>query len=410
MVFCHALAYNLNTHYFLGDKMKNPIPLDTLVIAEEAKLHQERDDDVVNATIGSIIDEHHQFHAFDTVLESISNLNHLYPYTKPEGMLSIGEKWFEHLTKGHLDVPKRHIMTLGGTGALYVLFKSMATSKDIVINAIPTWNNNYQMLAHQHITYETFNMFHEALEFDVETLKHKIIDALNQYEQVFVLLNDPSHNPSGYSMSEASWITILNFVHELNLPERVYIINDMAYVDYADRTYDFYEVINQYLGHTTIFLTYSGSKTFSLYGARVGMLVGISHHQSVLEKMFTSATSIARSTYSLPSSFGFKAIEKVFDDHYDTYIQELQETKALLSKRATQFINILNDKKIQYLPYHHGFFVTVVSHQPLNTYEHLKTHKIYTVPVEHGIRFAISSLTLKDINRLKDVLNRDMFK
>lgn len=390
--------------------MKNPIPLDTLLIAEEAKLHQEADDDVVNATIGSIIDEHHQFHAFNTVLESISSLNHLYPYTKPEGILYIGDKWFEHLTKGNLKLPKRHIMTLGGTGALYLLFKSMATSKDIVINAIPTWNNNYQMLAHQHITYETFNMFNASFEFDVDTLKQKIMSALNQFERVFVLLNDPSHNPSGYSMSEASWITILNFVHDLNLSERVYIINDMAYVDYADRTYDFYDLINQYLGHTTMFLTYSGSKAFSLYGARVGMLVGISYHQSVLEKMFASATSIARSTYSLPSSFGFKTIEKVFDDHYAAYIQELQKTKALLNKRATLFINILNDKKIHYLPYHHGFFVTVVTHHPLNTYEILKTHKIYTVPVEHGIRFAISSLTLKDINRLDDVLNKEMFK
>jgi len=390
--------------------MKNPIPLDTLVIAEEAKLRQETDDDVVNATIGSIIDEQHQFHAFDTILESISNLNHLYPYTKPEGLIHIGDKWFDHLTKGTLQLPKKHIMTLGGTGALYLLFKSMATSKDIVINAIPTWNNNYQMLAHQQITYETFNMFNEAFEFDVDTLKHKIIDALKHYEHVFVLLNDPSHNPSGYSMTEASWITILNFVHDLKLPERVYIINDMAYVDYAERYYDFYKVLNQYLGHTTMFLTYSGSKAFSLYGARVGMLVGISHHQSILDKMITSATSIARSTYSLPSSFGFKAIEKVFDEHYDVYIQELHETKALLRKRATQFINILKEKQIDYLPYHHGFFVTVVTHQPLKTYDVLKTHKIYTVPVEHGIRFAISSLTLKDINRLENVLNKDMFK
>lgn len=389
--------------------MKNPIPLDTLVIAEEAKLRQETDDDVVNATIGSIIDEQHQFHAFDSVLESISNLNHIYPYTKPEGLLHIGEKWFNYLTKGTLQLPKKHIMTLGGTGALYLLFKSMATSKDIVINAIPTWNNNYQMLAHQQITYETFNMFNEAFEFDVDTLKHKIIDALNNYEHVFVLLNDPSHNPSGYSMTEASWITILNFVNDLKLPERVYIINDMAYVDYADRSYNFYDVLNQYLGHTTMFLTYSGSKAFSLYGARVGMLVGISHHQSMLEKMITSTTSIARSTYSLPSSFGFKAIEKVFDDYYDAYIQELHETKTLLRKRATQFINILKEKQIDYLPYHHGFFVTVETHQPLKTYDVLKTFKIYTVPVEHGIRFAISSLTLKDINRLENVLNKDMF-
>ena len=51
--------------------MNNPINLDTLLIAEEARSLQKEDDDVINATIGSIYDDKHQFHAFETVTQSI---------------------------------------------------------------------------------------------------------------------------------------------------------------------------------------------------------------------------------------------------------------------------------------------------------------------------------------------------
>ena len=390
--------------------MKNPINLDTLMIADEAKQHQLNDQDVINATIGSIYDESHQFHAFDTVLKSIQTLSHKYPYTKPEGLLHVGDLWWNHLSKGKLTLPKKHMMTLGGTGALYLLFRSFFTDRDVIINAVPTWNNNYQMLEHQGIAYDTFYMFDHNQQYDFTTLKTTIDQALKEKDKIGILINDPSHNPSGYTMDEKSWITLLELINGYQQKDRIFLINDMAYVDYADRDFDFYDLLNRYLHHTTMFMSFSGSKAFSLYGARVGMLVSVSRNQDLLEKIFNQCTYIARSTYSLPSSFGFQVIEDIFQNKYQDYIDELQSTKALLKNRSQALMDVLNDKGIQYLPYHHGFFVTVKTNHPLAVFQHLKELGIYTIPVEFGIRFAVSSLTKKDIDQLKVHLNKTMFE
>ena len=390
--------------------MNNPINLDTLLIADEAKSRQLEDDDVINATIGSIYDDQHQFHAFETVKKSIFALPHIYPYTKPEGLLHVGDLWWEHLSKGSLSLPKKHILTLGGTGALYLLYRSIATSKDIVINAVPTWNNNYQMLEHQGITYDTFYMFNKENQYDLNTLKVKIDHALWIHEKVFVLINDPAHNPSGYTMKKEEWLNLLELLQSYQLKDRLFLINDMAYVDYADKTYDYFALINDHLKDLTMFMTFSGSKAFSLYGARVGMLVTVSNHVELLNNIDHQTKYIARSTYSLPSSFGFQVIEHLFKYQYEVYTKELEVTKALLESRVNELVKILEDKKIQYLPYDHGFFMTIKTNQPIIVFERLKTHKIFTIPVEYGIRFAVSSLTSKDINKLKEILKLELFQ
>lgn len=390
--------------------MNNPINLDTLLIADEARSLQKEDDDVINATIGSIYDNQHQFHSFETVTKSIQALSHIYPYTKPEGLLHVGDLWWEHLSKGSLRIPKKHILTLGGTGALYVLYRSVATSKDIVINAVPTWNNNYQMLEHQGITYDTFYMFNKENQYDLDTLKVKIDHALLHHEKVFILINDPSHNPSGYTMRKEEWINLFRLIQSYQLHNRLFLINDMAYVDYADKHYDYFALVNDYLKDLTMFLTFSGSKAFSLYGARVGMLVTVSNHAEFLKEMDTKSKYIARSTYSLPSSFGFQVIEHLIKNQYEAYIKELEETKGLLQSRVAALKSILEDKKIPYLPYEHGFFITVKTSHSLNVFQTLKQHKVFTIPVEFGIRFAVSSLTNKDINKLKEILKLDLFK
>jgi aspartate/tyrosine/aromatic aminotransferase len=390
--------------------MNNPINLDTLLIADEARSLQTQDDGVINATIGSIYNEDHEFHAFETIKQSIQALPHNYPYTKPEGLLHVGDLWWEHLSKGSLSLPKKHILTLGGTGALYLLYRSFATSKDIVINAVPTWNNNYQMLEHQGITYDTFYMFNQDHQYDLKTLKDKIDHALLKHEKVFVLVNDPSHNPSGYTMKKEEWKSLFHLIQSYHLNDRIFIINDMAYVDYAEKYYDYFALMNDHLKDLTMFLTFSGSKAFSLYGARVGMLVTVSNDMKRLHDIDHQTKYIARSTYSLPSSFGFQVIEHLLKYQYQSYIQELEETKTLLKSRVTVLKSILEDQKIPYLPYEDGFFITVKTNQPLDVFQTLKEHKIFTIPVEYGIRFAVSSLTNKDIHKLKDILKVDLFK
>jgi aspartate/tyrosine/aromatic aminotransferase len=77
---------------------------------------------------------------------------------------------------------------------------------------------------------------------------------------------------------------------------------------------------------------------------------------------------------------------------------------------VNELVKILEDKKIQYLPYDHGFFMTIKTNQPIIIFERLKTHKIFTIPVEYGIRFAVSSLTSKDIIKLKEIFKLELFQ
>ncbi len=58
------------------------------------------------------------------------------------------------------------------------------------------------------------------------------------------------------------------------------------------------------------------------------------------------------------------------------------------------------EEKINFYTYINGFFVTVKTKEPLKLTEALKQYKVYVVPTFEGVRIALSSINLLEIERL----------
>jgi aspartate/tyrosine/aromatic aminotransferase len=77
------------------------------------------------------------------------------------------------------------------------------------------------------INLDTFYMFNQDHQYDLKTLKEKMNHVLLKHEKVFVLVNDPSHNPSGYTIKKEEWISLFHLIQSYQLNDRTFIINDM---------------------------------------------------------------------------------------------------------------------------------------------------------------------------------------
>jgi len=377
--------------------------LDTLFIAKKARDHQLKDHDVVNATLGSFYDEDKNFYHFHAVEEAIQHITTEYPYTPTEGVLGVSERWLDRLSQTPLTIPHASVLTNGGTGALYLALDSYVTDKDCVVTPIPTWNNNYAMVDHLHISLYTFEGYQKG-SFDIPLLKDTLTRALSHHEKVMVLLNDPAHNPTGYSFSEDTWKDILSLLHAFGMPNRILLMIDMAYIDFAELSYNPFQLFQTYAHTLTILFAVSGSKSYSLYGARAGMLVCMSNDTEDVIRFKEAVIYSARATYSLPSSFPAKVIDYLHQQSLDAYTEELSHLKVMLKERSERLTHILDTLHIPYFTYHHGFFITIKDSDPHTRFKAFETHGIYTIPVEGGIRLAVSSLNAKDFSRIEEIL------
>jgi aromatic-amino-acid transaminase len=378
---------------------------DTLFIAKKAKDHQLKDDKIVNATVGSIYHDDHTFYHYESVKSAIQTLDHTYPYTLSTGNdleRLVFESW---ILRHNYAFKHDSVLSIGGTGALHIGFDSYLNAGDLVISGIPMWSNNYTMLEHLKIELWTFPLFN-GNHFNFEALKNKVELAKGKFKRIMILMNDPAHNPSGYQMTKEEWTTLLRYTNEVLNTQDILIMNDMAYLDFSESGRDIFKVLETELKSLLFLAAFSGSKSFSLYGARTGMLMAISNDKEEIETFKEAAIYVARATYSLPSSFGFKVIHDVLTipKYKEMYLTELNDIKSLLTQRAVLLKQTLDNKNIPYFPYHGGFFLTIQHEHPIQLLADFQSNGIYGIPVEHGLRLAISSLTLKDIERLEALL------
>lgn len=373
---------------------------DTLHISKEARAHKLLDEMVINGTVGALYDDQHAFFEYETVKQGILNAPTKYPYGTSAGDPEVSQKWLKHMFGD--DLPNRYeaMLTIGGTGALSLAMDTYLGDGEVLISGVPDWTNYQNLAEHAKLKYVTYPLFDELGSFNINGLKQSIETHMNQ--KMMILINDPAQNPTGYSMDVDTWKQVLDLIHACNQNRNIVLLIDTAYIDFADDRTIAMKLLNTYDNHVLTLVAGSASKSFSLYGARLGILASFG---SELELASFKEASLyaARGTYSLPSNFGINVLKYVFE-HMNTYQIERMEAKNMLQSRRNELLELLEEKKIKYYPQNHGFFVTLITHDPFPLFEDFKAKKIYAIPVHQGLRIALSSLSLEDIKWMKNRL------
>lgn len=391
-----------------------------LLIGNIAKEAKKKDSSVINSTIGMLYDEDGKLLSFNSVSESLNELNNLekYSYGATAGSEEFkevvnewvfGQYYEDFKTSSYIST----IATPGGTGAISNTIANYLSKGDKVLLPNPMWSNYVQIASDRGIGYETYNIFNADGKFDDEEFKRKCLELKESQKRVCVVINDPCHNPTGYSMNYFAWVSViqtLNMIGRTGTP--VILIYDMAYIDYDSRGLEHSRSnIKQLQGlydNIITVLCFSGSKTLGLYGLRIGAQICIASKEEDMKEFEEASDFSARAMWSLSSVLGQNLIVHVFKNHKEEFLKELSNARSILIERANLFLKLAKENNLVHLPYNCGFFVSIPTKNPEEVYEKLKQKGLHILPIKDAIRLTLSSINKQEIERAVKLIKEEV--
>jgi len=380
---------------------------DILAINARCKIDAANGNKVINGCVGTYRNDKHQLVGFDTVKKNLKDFSSMFLDYSPifgtkkyqDGIL----KWL--FEDKYEDVSKKDNLfvaaTLGGTGALYSVFKYLSKQNSVVLFSDICWPNYFSISDEAKIKYDTYPLFKNN-EFNFEALAQKIDQYACMHQKVLVVINDPCQNPSGYSFVKEEYDKLFEIIEKINkvFPHKVEVLFDIAYYNYADGK----PLLLDYLMNDysyNIYVAFSCSKTFGVYGMRSGAIITFCYSAGEKDIFKESIEHITRGTFSCPNNDAIGVFGEILNDCYETeeIKKELLIEKHILVQRGIHALEIMKQYGIAYLPYHYGFFITISTKEDAYMLcEALEKEHIYVCPIsDHLLRLAICSVTLEEV-------------
>lgn len=390
-----------------GKILKN----DVLALSQEAKKAKKLDNSVVNATIGSLFDDKGNFYVFDNVNKLIKNLPNedFYSYSPNNGNPAFHKAVTKWVFGPHYDnilsnMSCESIPTPGGTGAVSnSLFNALDAGETLILPDIywGPYKNMAQSNSFEIIEYK----FIVDGKFNIEGFKKACLEVIQKQGKVVTILNDPCNNPTGYSLSNAEFKEVIEFMNSQKdaLFNMVY---DIAYFDYYTGSYNEsrqkFELMLQANENILFNIAFSCSKTFSVYGLRLGAQIILSKNSDFVKEIYDSTCFLARTRWSNVSKAGLSMMIEIDNNEEirNKIIEEIQEAVKTVNNRADVFVKEAKECNLDIYPYSGGFFITVHSEDGIKLADELKKDGIYVLGFKKAVRIAICSVPIFELKGL----------
>ncbi|MEA4849510.1 MAG: aminotransferase class I/II-fold pyridoxal phosphate-dependent enzyme [Clostridiaceae bacterium] len=361
-------------------------------------------ENVVNATVGSILDEDEKLAVLPSVLKTLRNLpdSEFAAYAPIIGTpdyleAAIQATFKEYRPEGYIKASA----TPGGTGALRQTIWNYSEVGDTILTSDWFWGP-YRTLAEENLRkLSVFSLFDNENRFNLNSLEMKVKELLERQDSLVILLNSPAQNPTGYALSDEEWEQVIMIIKRAasGQSKRITLLCDIAYIDYAGKASDTRKFMRLFSGlpsNVLAVVSFSISKSLAMYGLRTGAAICVSSSKDVTEEFSGVLEASSRGTWSNGTRCGMKLLSEIMNNKelLHKVDEEREELRQLLDKRAEVFINEAKSVKLGTCPYKSGFFVTIPAAQPEESCKLMKKDNIFAVPLSRGIRFAICSVPL----------------
>jgi aromatic-amino-acid transaminase len=200
------------------------------------------------------------------------------------------------------------VQGLGGTGALKVaadFLRRVNPGAEVWISD-PSWENHRALFEGAGFTVNAYPYYDAAthgLDFAGMT------GALEKLTPgTIVVLHACCHNPTGVDLTRDQWTRVLEIVRARELVP----ILDIAYQGFDDSVDADGEVVRRFAeAMSPVFVANSFSKSFSLYGERVGGLSVAAASPDEAKRALSQLKRVVRMNYSNPPTFGAKVVAAV---------------------------------------------------------------------------------------------------
>ena len=203
------------------------------------------------------------------------------------------------------------VQALGGTGGLKVgadFLKKLNPGASVLISD-PSWENHRALFSNAGFpvgTYAYYDAANRGVRFDA-----MLADLNAAAAGTIVVLHACCHNPTGYDITPAQWAQVIDTLKAKGLVPFL----DMAYQGFGDGIAEDGAVVQQFLdaGVDSFFVATSFSKSFSLYGERVGALSVVCSNQEEASRVLSQLKITIRTNYSNPPTHGAQMVATVLD-------------------------------------------------------------------------------------------------
>ena len=293
-----------------------PQPLDP-IMAGFAEFGADKRADKINLGVGMYYDEEGRIPVMDVVKAAqavVSPAITSWGYMQPDGHPGLREATKRLVFGDMVDAEGARIVTvqsLGGTGALKLgadVIAKLAPGTVVALSR-PTWGNHpsiFQGAGLRTVEYPYFDPATGGVDWPG---MRDGIAALA--EGTVVLLHACCHNPTGADLTPENWAELAGIIQARKLVPFL----DMAYAGFAEGLEADSAPARLLAGlGVPLFVATSFSKSFALYGERVGALSVVAKDAAQAKLVLDQVKVAIRTNYSTPPSHGALLVATVLTD------------------------------------------------------------------------------------------------
>ena len=270
---------------------------------------------------------------------------------------------------------------IGGTGGLKIgadFLKRLNPSAKVLISD-PSWENHralFESAGFEVGTYPYYDAANRGINFA------GLIDTLSSAPAgTIILLHACCHNPTGYDLSDAQWEEIIGIMKARGLTPFL----DMAYQGFGNGIAEDGQVVIKFLDSgLSFFVSTSFSKSFSLYGERVGALSIVSESSEEAGRVLSQLKRVIRTNYSNPPTHGAQVVASVLTspDLRKMWEDELTEMRDRIKLMRGALVSELNAAGVAGVA---GDLSYITRQKGMFSYSGLNTAQMQRLRAEFGI-------------------------
>ena len=358
---------------------------------------------VINATLGALMEEDGSL----AVMPSVSEALRAVPLERAAAYAPIaGDRPFlsaviDDLFGGTpLADQAVAVATPGGTGAVHHAIVNFLNPGESLLTSGYYWGPYRIMADHTRRGLVTFPMFGADGRFDLEAFETGLMDLMGKQDRVLVILNSPCHNPTGYTLDDREWTETVRILRGAARRGGVAFLNDHAYAKFGgsdERRW--MEQASEMVGEVTLLVAWTVSKSFALYGARVGSLVAVHPDADERKRLFNALSYSCRGTWSNCNHLGLLAVEQLLSQPAlrARSIADRERLVQMLAERVEVFNEHAGRAQLEYPRYEGGFFVSVFTPDAEATAAKARERGVFVVPIQGAVRLALCSIPKGDV-------------
>lgn len=383
----------------------------------KAMMAEVGEDKVINATIGTLMDD-------DGKLIVLSSVDKVFKSLAPDDYAAYApirglEGFREAAKKAALGSyqPKGFVeaaATPGGTGSLRNTVSIYSQLGDKILTTDWHWGPYKTIATEIGRDVATFELFNADRKFNIDSFKGVTSDLLANQDSLVIILNTPAHNPTGYSLTDEDWDNVVAaLTEEAAMGKPIILLVDAAYIDFAgdeEEYRSFLPKLETMPENVLPIIAYSMSKTYTLYGARCGAMVCLAKTQVIAEEFKQICEFASRGTWSNGTRFAQTILTKIYAD--EELLAKVSEERAyyrnMLLARGHGFEEEAAKVGLEIVPFDAGFFVSIPCDNPDAVCAKLEKEGVFLIPMGKGIRVSVASISEAACRKLPAMIKAAM--